>query len=213
MELWVDKEYEMIAVEVKGRDPRHKWEIIGVYRAPNQGMEVIKKLTDRTLPSKNITKSCIIGGDLNLPQAVWIGDAENMSGAQALVNTLVWDNGYTQVVGGPTRGDTVLDIYLLRPESSFISWGVVPGISDHKGVLLEVEWEENRQGPQVGRIVPQYHKTDVLGLQDFLREKFKLWGGSGSCVEEIWNSFKDIIFEGIKRYVPRKTLRNNADPE
>jgi hypothetical protein len=39
MELWVDKEYEMIEVEVKGRDLGHKWEIIGVYRAPNQGME------------------------------------------------------------------------------------------------------------------------------------------------------------------------------
>jgi hypothetical protein len=50
-------------------------------------------------------------------------------------------------------------------------------------------------------------------LQGFLREKFKLWGGSGSCVEDVWNSFKDIIFEGIKRYVPRKTLRNNVDPE
>jgi hypothetical protein len=81
------------------------------------------------------------------------------------------DNGYIQVVGGPTRGDTILDIYLLRPESSLISCSVVPGISDHKGVLLEVEWEENTQGPQVGRIVPQYHKTDVLGLQGFLREK------------------------------------------
>jgi hypothetical protein len=32
--------------------------------------------------------------------------------------------------------------------------------------------------PQVERIVPLYHKTDVLGLQAFLREKFKLWAGN-----------------------------------
>jgi hypothetical protein len=34
-ELWVDEVYEMIAVEVKGRDPKITWEIAGIYRAPN----------------------------------------------------------------------------------------------------------------------------------------------------------------------------------
>jgi hypothetical protein len=57
-----------------------------------------------------------------------------------------------------------------------------------------------------------YHKTDVLGLQAFIRENFKLWAGNGSCVEEIWESY-DIILEGIKRYVFPKTLSKNPDPE
>ena len=58
-----------------------------------------------------------------------------------------------------------------------------------------------------------YHKTDVLALQAFLREKFYLWAGSGSCVEDIWKSYRDIIFEDIKRYVPHKILGKNPDPE
>jgi endonuclease/exonuclease/phosphatase family metal-dependent hydrolase len=77
----------------------------------------------------------------------------------------------------------------------------LPEISDHVGVLLEIEWDEIRRESKVERIVPAYHKTDVLGLQAFLREKFNLWAGNGSCVEEIWESYKDIIFEGIKPYV------------
>jgi hypothetical protein len=56
-------------------------------------MSAIEKLAARTLPSRNLTKSSIIGGDLNLPQAVWNGDAEKMCGFQAFVNSLVWDNG------------------------------------------------------------------------------------------------------------------------
>jgi hypothetical protein len=32
-------------------------------------------------------------------------------------------------------------------------------------------------------------------------------------VEEIWNSYKDIILDGIKRYVPKKILSKNPDPE
>jgi hypothetical protein len=86
---------------------------------------------------------------LNLPQASWHGDAEKASGFQAFVNNLVWDNGYTQVVCGPTRGDAMLDIYLLRPESSFISCNIAPGISDHNGVLLEVEWYEKCRESQI----------------------------------------------------------------
>ena len=34
-ELWVDGEFEMKAVEVKGSDPTYTWEIVGIYRAPN----------------------------------------------------------------------------------------------------------------------------------------------------------------------------------
>jgi hypothetical protein len=118
------------------------------------------------------------------------------------------------MVSGPTRGDSILDIYLVRPESSFISCKVVPRISDHNGVLLEADWAESCHRSQVVREIPLYHKTDTPGLQAFLREKFRLWAGSGSCVDEILISFKEIIYEGIKRHVPKKkTLSKNPDPE
>jgi hypothetical protein len=56
-------------------------------------------------------------------------------------------------------------------------------------------------------------QTYVLGLQAFLRENFKLWAGNGSCVEDIWKSYKDIIFEGIKRYGPQRIASKNPDLE
>jgi hypothetical protein len=128
------------------------------------------------------------------------------NGFQACVNNLVWENGYTEVVSGPTRGDALLDIYFLRPECSLVSCNILHGISDHNGVLLEVEWEEVSREPRAGRQVLVYHKKDVLGLQKFLWEKFKLWAGNGSCVKDIWESYMDIILEGIKRYVTHKIL-------
>jgi hypothetical protein len=45
-ELWVDEVYE-IAVDVKGRDPKITWEIVGIYRAPNEGMRLFEKLVDQ----------------------------------------------------------------------------------------------------------------------------------------------------------------------
>ena len=99
--------------------------------------------------------------------ADWKRDAAKARGLQACVNNLVWDNGYTQAVNGPTRRDALLAIYLLRSESSFISCNTLPGISNHNEVLVEVEWDEICREPKVERIVPVYHKIDVLGLQAF----------------------------------------------
>jgi len=54
---------------------------------------------------------------------------------------------------------------------------------------------------------PGVQKTDVLGLQ--ICDKFAVWASKGSCVEEIWNNLKNIVYECIERFVPRKILRKN----
>jgi hypothetical protein len=142
VELWVDEDFKMITVEVKGRDPKFTWEIVGIYRAPKEDMRVIERLAAQTDYLENFTKHSIIGGGLNLPSADWNDNAECTSGSQAFVNRLVWENGYTQMVDSSSRGNALLDVYLGRPESSFTSCSIVQGISDHCGVLLEVEWEK-----------------------------------------------------------------------
>jgi len=80
-------------------------------------------------------------------------------------------------------------------------------------VILEVEWEDTCTEPQVERVVPVYNKTDVSGLQNFLRDKFIVWASNGSDVAEIWNNLKNTVYESIERFVPHKTLRKNSDPE
>jgi len=54
-------------------DPKYTWEVIDIYRAPNEDMLAIERLAARTLPTRNLTKRSIVGGDLNLSQANWIG--------------------------------------------------------------------------------------------------------------------------------------------
>jgi hypothetical protein len=203
----------MIAVEVKGGNPKFAWKVVGIYRAPNEDMRVIKSLAARFGFPGNSTKRSIIGGILNLPYADWNGNSGGNSGSQALINSLVWEIGYSQVTDSPTRGDALLDVYLVRPEISVTSSGTVQGVSDHLAVILEVEWEDTCTEPQVERVVPVYNKTDVSGLQIFLRDKFVVWSSNGSNVEEIWNNFKYIVYESIERFLPHKTLRKNSDPE
>ena len=56
----------------------------------------------------------------------------------------------------------------------------------------------------VSNRVPQdrcYRGTNVFW------DKLATWANNGSCVEDIWNKFKDIIFEGVERFVPHKILK------
>jgi hypothetical protein len=212
-ELWTDEDFEMIAVEVKSRNPICTWAVVGIYSAPNEDMRVIDRLAAGTGYTGNSTKRIIIGGDLNLPYADWNGNAGGNNGTQALINSMVWENGYSQVIDSRTRGDALLDAYLVRSENSVTSSSIVQGISDHYGLILEIEWEDDFSEPQVERVVPVYNKTDVLGLQTFLREKFAVWTNNGSSVEEIRNNFKNIVYEGMERFVLHKILRKNSNPE
>jgi hypothetical protein len=59
-ELWADDNFEMIAIEVKGRDSKFTWKIVGFYRAPNDDMRVMERLAARTDYKENSTKRSII---------------------------------------------------------------------------------------------------------------------------------------------------------
>jgi hypothetical protein len=148
----------MIAVEVKGADPKYTLEIVGIYRPLYEDLRVIERLAARTGYLGNSTKRSIIGGDLNLPQADWKGKAEATNETQIFLNRLVWDNGYRQVVGSPTAGEALLDVYLVQPEESLISCNIVLGISDHCAVLLEIDWDIPGPEPQIRRLIPVYNK-------------------------------------------------------
>ena len=140
-EIRVDELYDTTSLEVKGRDPKITWE----KRRHIQTSRCKKKLADRNGYSGRTTKRSITGGNLNVTYADWNGHAEKSRGTQ------VWENGYTQVVNSTTRRDTLLDVYLVRPENAFTSCSDVQGISDLCGVLLEVEWGENCREHQVER--------------------------------------------------------------
>jgi hypothetical protein len=83
-------------------------------QSSKRGSELEKSAT-RTGFAGNSTKRSIIGGDLNLHYADWNGNVGGNGGTQALMNSLVWENGYSQAIDSPTRCDALLDVYLVRP--------------------------------------------------------------------------------------------------
>ena len=74
-----------------------------------EDMLVIERLTNRTRFTGNPTKRSIIRGDLNLPYADWNGNTCGNIGTQALINNLVCETGYSEVIDSPSRGDVLLE--------------------------------------------------------------------------------------------------------
>ena len=53
----------MVALEVKGRNTKFTWELVGIYRAPKADMRVIETQAARNNSRGNSTKRSIIGDD------------------------------------------------------------------------------------------------------------------------------------------------------
>jgi hypothetical protein len=107
---------------------------------------VLEKLADRTGYSERTAKRSLIGDDLNLLYAEWNGHTEKSRKTQVVLNRLVWEHGYTQGINSSTRGNTLLGIFIVRPESAFISCSNIQGISDHCGVhgekvVVSIKWK------------------------------------------------------------------------
>jgi hypothetical protein len=101
----------------------------------------------------------------------------------SLINNLIWENDFRQVIGSLTRGDALLDVFLVRPESTVSHSEVIQGVSDHQTVILEVKGRDMYSNPQEDRIIPIYNKTDSIGLKSFLREEYEGWAGKGKNIE------------------------------
>ena len=85
----------------------------------------------------------------------------------------------------------MLDVYLVRPESAFTSCSHVQGISDHCGILLEVEWEENCSEHQVESLIPATIKQTS--------QVYKFSSGvnshNGQVMVVVWRKFGNILRE------------------
>ena len=92
----------MMAVEVKSRNHKIFWEIVGLYRALNEDTRFLERVVAHTHSTKNSAKCSINGDNLNLHHMDWNENTEGYNLTQALVNRLVRENGFSQVIESPT---------------------------------------------------------------------------------------------------------------
>jgi hypothetical protein len=151
-----------------------------------------------------------IGGDFNLPDWDWVKDRLKPKAKEATKHRdfveLLHEFNLIQLVQKPTRLNNILDLMITNNPSIVNRTEILPGISDHDAVFCEIDINPSKlQQPK--RQIPQYKKAnwdalkeEVVNIGEEIENK-----KDTHTMEELWQTFKIQITEGIKQHIPHKT--------
>ena len=117
--MWLDENSELLCVKIYRKQSHKALNIIGGYRKPGDNFFILESLCSYVKDERESSR-IVIAGDFNLPRVNWEGSSTGGGNAQELVNNLIYEGGLRQVNYSPTRGDNILDIFLLKPWDSLM---------------------------------------------------------------------------------------------
>ena len=109
------------------------------------------------------------------------------------------DCALTQLIEEPTRHENTLDLMITNIPSLVYRQEVVPGISDHDAVYIEMNIDP-KKNKQKQRNIPLYKKANWNGLKADMAKTVDEIDKDNKCnVERLWLTFKKCLRKGNKR--------------
>ena len=158
-----------------------------------------------------------LAGDMNLPGIDWTtNDIKPSCPTPTQHNQfmeILADNGLTQTVETPTRGDNILDLFAVSNPTLVNRIETMPGISDHDVVFAEIDVSPKRYQQQ-RRQIPIYTKAKWDKIKDDLKvTHIKLQKEKDKKdVNSLWNILKTDLLHSIKQHIPHKTTSKKDRP-
>ena len=212
--LLTSKNSELLSVKLQAN--RSKSIILSVfYRPPNltseeSAQDVVEELS--TLRLAHQKSDFWIGGDFNLPDVNWSSLTTTshqypLKMSSAYIN-ITSQCGVEQIVGQPTRGHNILDLFFTNNPSLVDRCKTIPGVGDHDAVLIDTLIKPRRAKPSK-RTIYLWDKTDIPSLKaatsafvsTFITESYQ-------SVDSCWNSFRDGITNITDQHIPHKSTRS-----
>ena len=197
-------QYSSFTIKGKGKD--EDLSIYLVYRSPNSS-NANNEILFETM--KNVKTNSIIIGDFNLPNIDWKLDKGYDSKSKLFLEA-VDEAQLTQLVDFPThiRGN-LLDLVLTNTPEKILNIDCLGnlGNSDHSILSVDVLCSTNITKNE--EYIPDWSKGNKSGLQDFFSSIDWDHRFNNKNTEDTWNTFCDIITEGVDTYIP-KTLKNRS---
>ena len=208
---------ESVWIEIRDRE-NEKIKIGGLYRPPEgcsvggvpRTREENKAIEEKLLEEMRIASirnPAIILGDFNYPGIDWNNNTSALSGQEFLFGCQ--DLGLIQLVTDETRGNAILDLVLTNDLNlvSDIEVGEPLGRSDHSMVRFDINFNVKSEENNVK--VPDFNRAKWL---DFINEiNRNEWETifHNKNAHEMWNDFKNIIYEAQERHIPTREIRAN----
>ena len=185
---------------------------LGSFYMPHRNLNDIKKLEDSItqLTQNNKDKHIILAGDMNCPNIDWETltvqkGAADRDVQQALLDFSI-EHNLTQVHCQPTRYNNLLDLVFTNNPSIVKISSSIPGISDHAMVVTDIDIIPKyiRQKPRNFFIFSKADWNNISKEATTLSDEIV---SSSKHVQELWDSFKDGIFDIMQRNIPSKTSK------
>ncbi|KAI8484647.1 hypothetical protein Bbelb_375880 [Branchiostoma belcheri] len=207
-DLDTDCEVLWTQTQLAGRKPL----IIGTYyRPPSDQGNSLDEL-DRSIGkmgAKINSDNVIILGDFNTPGIKWdttvADNSQAYTGQAEKLLNLMDNHGLFQTVQEPTRNGNLLDLVLVNNPNIIEKTTVVPGISDHDMVLVDVNLalKQNRKPKRKVYIRTKADEPAIKkDLTDYATNFHKRT--QDMSVTQKWSDFKDKMKDTMNKHIPSK---------
>lgn len=205
-------------VQFNNRKPLY---IGSFYRPPNSSIKELEQLNlslDKLQNQLRSLPSILFGGggDFNLPSIDWGNNCVKSTPQYGMTMNstmldIANDHALTQHVNSPTRGSNMLDLFFSTNPDLVHNVSVIPGISDHDIVTLDVNTKlrVNKKKP---RQVFVYRKGNMTGVKtDIANLHETLLKENEPNTEKLWCKFRDTILTAMEKHIPQKRLSGKTN--
>ncbi|XP_063969561.1 uncharacterized protein LOC135157548 [Lytechinus pictus] len=210
-EVSIDTNKEIVAAEMKIVGG-HNLIVICLYRPPDNNIASAEEICSAIsgVVRNNPSSAIWISGDLNLPDINWqtetvTGHQYNLGVNSAFLSTFQ-DLCLSQIVDFPTRGQSILDVFLTNRPSLIRKCIPLPGISDHDMVLTVADIRAKIQRP-IKRKVYLWKKANMDTIREAMAsfaESYLAQTSLDTPVESQWTEIKSKILSALEEDVPSK---------
>ena len=184
--------------------------LVGAFYRPNmQDKKAIEELR-LSLQGLNRSNATVwLAGDFNAPHIDWTIPGVQQGSPQATSHEellgVIQDHGLENVVLEPTRGKNILDLFLTNHPVKVNRVEIMPPISDHNTVFIEVNLKAKiiKQKP---RTIHLYNKGDWTAIQHGLQQTLNQLRHMDN-VNDMWLTFKTKCLDLINRHIPTKLAK------
>jgi hypothetical protein len=209
VELITEGEMEWVKVKTKN----NKDITIGTFYMPHRQTKLLDELKESLdiINTKNPNSNIILTGDFNCPNMNWnqqTAFGQDREIQQELVD-IISSNNLTQIHGQPTREGNLLDLVIVSNPTLVKSSVNVLCISDHDIIITDFETKVYHQ-----KTKPRKCYFDSRANWDKINEDMgKLYNSikdkknEGNTIHQLWDTFKENLFETMNRYIPNRESR------
>ncbi len=198
---------EALAVDLYFKNGPYR--VCCVYRPPDASVDFPKNLCEWILLNCGKISPTVLVGDFNLPMFNWEDYSlvpKNETYSSFLDCVLQCD--LKQFVHEPTFGNNILDLLLCTDENCVMDVKIENGFSTSAHAIVSFQLPAFRYKDSHAHTFFDFKNGDYANFEVYLGSVD--WAGIFSAcntVQEFWDSFSNVVKDGIETFVPQKKCR------